>query len=62
MHKDIHSTDTSYPVSNFNLTKYEHWLRTNVDYNDIKDHDGGRYIGTTPEIEDLRPQCSKDNI
>lgn len=43
-------------MTNYNKDVYESWFEPNVDYTAIKNHEGGRYIGTTPEIEMLRPK------
>lgn len=57
IHKDISLIFTDSYISNYNKEKYEKWLDPNVDYSQLVDYEGGRYIGTTPEIELLRPKA-----
>jgi mRNA m6A methyltransferase non-catalytic subunit len=56
MHKDYASIFTEEFESNYEREKYEGYFNPNVDYSELKDHEGGRYVGTTTDIEALRPK------
>jgi hypothetical protein len=42
--------------SNFVLEKYNNYFKGDLCYPDVQGYEGGRYVGTTDEIEDLRPR------
>ena len=42
--------------SNFVLEKYNNYFKGDLCYPDVQGYEGGRYVGTTEEIEDLRPR------
>ena len=42
--------------SNFNLEKYNNFFKGDLYYPDVQGYEGGRYVGCTPEIENLRPR------
>ena len=42
--------------TNFNLEKYNNFFKGDLYYPDVQGYEGGRYVGCTPEIENLRPR------
>lgn len=42
--------------SNFNLEEYNSWFEGDKTYPQIQNYKGGRYVGTTTDIEQLRPK------
>jgi len=44
------------PETSFNLQEYNSWFEGEEQYPAIQSYKGGRYIGTSPEIEVLRPK------
>jgi N6-adenosine-specific RNA methylase IME4 len=42
--------------SNFNLEKYNNFFVGNIAYPEAQGYEGGRYVGSTPEIEARRPR------
>lgn len=49
------------PDTNFDANEFTSWFEGNVDYPAIQDYKGGRYLGTTPEVENLRPKSPSRN-
>lgn len=47
--------------SNFDLEKYNSWFTGDQIYPDVQGYEGGRYVGTTSEIESLRPRSPVRN-
>ncbi|CAI2366173.1 unnamed protein product [Moneuplotes crassus] len=56
IHKDLTKNFSDIHDSTYNKDKYDSFFDTDVDYNTLDDHQGGRYTGTTKEIEELRPK------
>ena len=44
------------PDTNYNITEYNSWFEGDVSYPIVQDYKGGRYLGTTLEVENLRPK------
>ena len=42
--------------SNFVLEKYNNYFKGDLCYPEVQGYEGGRYVGTTEEIEELRPR------
>jgi N6-adenosine-specific RNA methylase IME4 len=42
--------------SNYDADLYKSWFKGEESYPEVTTHVGGRYVGTAPEIEDLRPK------
>ena len=42
--------------SNFDIDKYNNWFKGDLSYPELQGYEGGRFIGSTPEIENLRPR------
>ena len=42
--------------SNFNYERYNNFFKGDLYYPDVQGYEGGRYVGCTPEIENLRPR------
>jgi mRNA (2'-O-methyladenosine-N6-)-methyltransferase len=47
--------------SNYDAELYNSWFVGDYGYPFIQDHRGGRYIGTTPDIENIRPKSPKSS-
>ena len=48
--------------SNFDLEEYNNYFRGNSTYPEVQGYEGGRYVGTTPEIEALRPKTPPKSL
>jgi len=42
--------------TNFDKEEWNSWFDGNLLYPDVQDHHGGRYLGTTESIENIRPK------
>eukprot|EP01016_Furgasonia_blochmanni_P003650 TRINITY_DN11428_c0_g1_i2.p1 TRINITY_DN11428_c0_g1~~TRINITY_DN11428_c0_g1_i2.p1 ORF type:complete len:188 (+),score=35.36 TRINITY_DN11428_c0_g1_i2:84-566(+) len=47
--------------SNYDADLYNSWFVGDYGYPFMQDHRGGRYLGTTPEIENIRPKSPKSS-
>jgi len=47
--------------SNFDLEKYNNWFKGDSCYPEVQGYEGGRFVGCTPEIENLRPRSPVRN-
>lgn len=47
--------------SNFDLKKYEEWFIGDCSYPEVTSYEGGKLLGTTQEIENLRPKSPVRN-
>jgi N6-adenosine-specific RNA methylase IME4 len=47
--------------SNFDIEKYNSYFRGEFCYPEVQGYEGGRYVGCTPEIENLRPRSPSRN-
>lgn len=55
------SVGADMPDNNFDINEYQEWFLGNGVYPDLQDYKGGRYLGTTPEVENLRPKSPNRN-
>ena len=56
IHKEMNSKFSDENESNYDKDIYDNWMNPNVDYAQLNSYWGGRYVGTTDEIEELRPK------
>jgi N6-adenosine-specific RNA methylase IME4 len=47
--------------SNFDIEKYNSYFRGEFCYPEVQGYEGGRFVGCTPEIENLRPRSPSRN-
>ena len=56
IHKDFTKNFSDKYDSTYNKEEYERYFEEHVDYAKLSSHQGGKYTGTTIEIENLRPK------
>ena len=47
--------------SNYDLDKYNNWFKGDLCFPEVQGYEGGRFVGCTPEIENLRPRSPVRN-
>jgi N6-adenosine-specific RNA methylase IME4 len=48
--------------NNFDLDKYNNYFKGDLCYPEIQGYEGGRFVGCTPEIENLRPRSPSRSV